>query len=271
MNRLIPPPLRAACRRLAWNAIGLTSVTASGMPLRIASASDWHIFNEIFVRGEYDRAIMASLARAAGEWNVVDLGANVGFFSLRALDLLRASGRGDLAVHIVAVEGSPTVARELAARLDHAGVTTAVTPVTGLIGRRSGDTVLCEAEFAARSSIMRQEAGSSERVPFLDLHSVIRREAAIDLLKCDIEGAEELFLENYPDLLRVVRVAVFELHDRLCDTRRCLDLLAAAGLVVQDHRVMADSTSIVTLARHGRTNQSQDPPATSVTEPAFHL
>ena len=38
------------------------------------------------------------------------------------------------------------------------------------------------------------------------------------LLKCDIEGAELLFLENYEDLLGKVRNAVFELHHEQCDT-----------------------------------------------------
>jgi hypothetical protein len=53
---------------------------------------------------------------------------------------------------------------------------------------------------------------------------------AVDLLKCDIEGAELLFLQSYPDLLRSVRAVVMELHPGLCDANECLRLLAEYGL-----------------------------------------
>ncbi len=51
----------------------------------------------------------------------------------------------------------------------------------------------------------------------------------IDLLKCDIEGAELLFLENYEDLLAKVRNAVFELHHEQCDTAKCRAILKKSG------------------------------------------
>src|SRR5215210_4823424 len=117
MNKLIPGPIRVALRRLAWNAIRLTSVTTSGLTLRITNASDWHIFNEIFVRGEYDEAISMALDSASNQMQVLDLGANVGFFSLRVLDRVRRQARTDLRVHVVAVEGSPTFSRQLSRRL----------------------------------------------------------------------------------------------------------------------------------------------------------
>ena len=53
----------------------------------------------------------------------------------------------------------------------------------------------------------------------------------VDLLKCDIEGAEELFLRNYPELLRRMHRAVFEFHHAQCDVPHCRDLLAQAGLL----------------------------------------
>jgi hypothetical protein len=71
------------------------------------------------------------------------------------------------------------------------------------------------------------------RVPFLDLTQLVPPVARIGILKCDIEGAEELFLTNYPDLLGRVDTAVVELHHQFCSPARCREVLADAGL----HRV----------------------------------
>jgi FkbM family methyltransferase len=251
MKTRILRPLRSVLRRLAWNAVGLTSHTASGMTLRITNPSDWFVFNEIFVKGEYDAAIGIALEHAAERMRVLDLGANVGFFSLRVLDQLRALGRNDVQVEIVAVEGSPRYYRQLTTRLDEAAVNGGVRPVFGLVGRRSGEGIINETVFGARSSIVRNEEGGSARVRFVDLDSVIAPNVPIDLLKCDIEGAEELFLENYPHVLRHTRVAVLELHDTLCDTNRCKRLLAEAGLTMRNSRDGAPGTVTALFVRAG--------------------
>jgi hypothetical protein len=64
----------------------------------------------------------------------------------------------------------------------------------------------------------------------LSASKVRRRRFRIALLKCDIEGAEELFLSTYPDLLSRVDTAVVELHHQFCSPVRCRELLAQAGL-----------------------------------------
>lgn len=61
----------------------------------------------------------------------------------------------------------------------------------------------------------------------------------VDLLKCDIEGAELLFLQNYPELLRKVRVAIFEFHADLCDVHQCRRLLRDYGF--PQHRILRES------------------------------
>jgi hypothetical protein len=53
--------------------------------------------------------------------------------------------------------------------------------------------------------------------------------AEMDLLKCDIEGAELLFIQSYADLLRKVKHAVFELHHDQCDTDKCVGILQELG------------------------------------------
>jgi hypothetical protein len=66
-------------------------------------------------------------------------------------------------------------------------------------------------------------------VAFVDVDALIKDKFEIDLLKCDIEGAELMFIENYGDLLRRVRTAVLELHHHQCDTKRCVRLLESLG------------------------------------------
>lgn len=248
-KKLIPPLLLSILRRIAWKAVSLHSVTASGMRLRIANPSDWLVFNEIFVKGEYDRAIEIALENAADQLNVLDVGANVGFFSFRVLDRLQASGRSDVKPSIIAIEGSPTYCRQLQARVSEARVNGTVRCLSGLVGKRSGEAVIHESAFGARSSIVRNEGTRSKTVQFLDLNSIVGSGATIDLLKCDIEGAEELFIENYPNLLRQTRVAVIEFHHDLCDTARCISLLGEAGLTTLDSRQGAGSTATTTFVR----------------------
>jgi FkbM family methyltransferase len=253
----LPHPLRAILRAIAWNAVSLHSVTASGMQLRIANPSDWLVFNEIFVKGEYDRAIRIALENASDQINVLDLGANVGFFSFRVLDLLRVSGRSDVKPNIIAIEGSPTCYRQLTARMGEGRVNGDVTCLLGLVGHRDGETVIHENAFAARSSIVRNEVGSSRKVPFVDLNSIIAPGTSIDLLKCDIEGAEELFIGNYPDLLRQTRVVVVEFHHDLCDTDRCISLLGKAGFSTLESS-HATSTTLTTFVRSPITEPATD-------------
>ena len=51
----------------------------------------------------------------------------------------------------------------------------------------------------------------------------------IALLKCDIEGSEFDFIENYPSLLEKVSVAVFEFHRYGRDVDLCRQRLQACG------------------------------------------
>jgi FkbM family methyltransferase len=101
----------------------------------------------------------------------------------------------------------------------------------GLAGQRSGAaSISTSAHTGVNSIIDRSPSFSRVEVPFLDLTKLVPPDARIGLLKCDIEGAEELFLTNYPDLLRRVDTAVVELHHQFCSPVRCRELLMDAGL-----------------------------------------
>ena len=101
-----------------------------------------------------------------------------------------------------------------------------------------------ESNAHTASSLFKAPMQSGTEVAYIDLLLLLAREPVIDLLKCDIEGAELLFIQNYPDLLRKVRVAVFELHDHLCDTQQCRRLLREYGFTQQAVLRQSESDSI---------------------------
>jgi len=70
----------------------------------------------------------------------------------------------------------------------------------------------------------------------VDLDHITESMDKIHLLKCDIKGSEQAFLENYPQLLERVEVGTRELHHSLNDSRRCHDLLQEYGFQVHTRK-----------------------------------
>ena len=196
----------------------------SGLQVKVASEPDWVIYNDIFVDGEYDLPIHAALKSAPVDrgLNVLDIGANVGFFTLRFIDLIRQGENRTLPFRVTLVEGSPTVVKSLISRLlEDNHLSENIRIVHGLVGERAGAGRIAEYDFHAMNTIISDKKADGVEVNFVDLDELFGIDEVFDLLKCDIEGAELLFIENYVDLLRRVRAAVFELHHNMCDTEKC--------------------------------------------------
>ena len=236
--RILRAPLPASWRRsirlVLFRWLDLRWRVRSGVSLRVASYGDWIVYNEIFVSGEYDEALRIAIEGGrgdAGPLRVLDLGANVGFFTLRAIDRVRESGLAR-PIAITAVESDPYSHAQFEARVfgDNGMTRQQVRLVHGAAGERTGTATLYAIDSSHANDTLHPTAGSSSvQVPFVDLEALFADAAGIDLLKCDIEGAELLFLRAYPELLHKVRVAVFELHDHQCDTAECLRLLREYG------------------------------------------
>jgi FkbM family methyltransferase len=213
-----------------YGALNLEHTLNSGLAVKVASKGEWWAYNEIFVNGEYDVPIQAALAASSGHpFVVLDLGANVGYFAFRVLDRIRQQHLEHVP-DITMVEGSPEIFGKLEKRVRSQPLAAArVRVVHGLVGERFGSALMRESAVHVKSSIVDVPAGGGVNVEFVDVIAVMKEKDTIDLLKCDIEGAELMFLQNYGDLLRKVRYAVFELHHKLCDTQKCLSLLQGMG------------------------------------------
>ncbi len=218
-------------RHKAFRWAHLTHDLYTGVHIEIKTPMEWGIYNDIFVDGDYDEPILRVLTKNPGKpLKVLDLGSNVGFFILRLIHLAHQE-RSSHFFHIRGVEASDTLCAESRRRLRTAPVSHQTFQINidrGLIGQPEGQGTLYAFKDHGLNSVFRIN-GKPERVPFLNLSNLVSSWEEIDLMKCDIEGAELSFLENYSDLLRKTRSAVFEFHPEFCDYGRCLQLIMAEG------------------------------------------
>ena len=258
--RNILRPERVAAPADPWESLDLSHTLASGITVRVRNQSDWWVFNEVFVEKTYDAAIDLFMNRAESSVQglILDLGANVGFFTARVIDRL-VTTKAPAGADLILVEGSPTVYRELQNRLpDLVSELSSLSPLNALVGPRSGSGTISEVDFWGRNTVFPKHNAeispisemTRHRVVFVDLGAVVGPSRRVGLLKCDIEGSEQVFIENYKsDLLLRTDAAVFEFHHRLCDVPHCLQILSDSGLHVVSIVEQQDETSLVTLVR----------------------
>jgi len=238
-TRGLPEPLLGAVRQararsrqlVRWSGRELHHTLSCGAIVSIGSPSDWSVYNEIFVDGEYDRAIQPALDANTETPLVLDLGGNVGYFALRFAELW-SRHRADAAYQLISVEGCPRTFDRLNRHLMQPALHGQCSAHHGLVGRRTGSASITTSALSGLNSISIRSRQSFSRttVPFIDLESILPRDRRIALLKCDIEGSEELFFDCYPQLLQRVDLIVVEFHPHLNDVSRCRTLLSAAGL-----------------------------------------
>lgn len=241
IGSVTPEPLKDPYRRIRekrnlrlYESLNLSWTLKSGVHFTIRSASDWMMFCDIFLDGEYDKPIQRVLSANAATniVHVLDLGANSGFFTFRLADRAHhAAFTGT--IRILAVEGSPRNIRRFRNNLQEAGLPSSVQvePVHGLIGERTGVAQILESESWCMSHIDRRGTA----VPYVDLGPFVEDWPRIDLVKCDIEGSEYDFLRVYPEVLQKTCVAVFEFHNSASERiRECRRFLSSYGLVNQE-------------------------------------
>jgi FkbM family methyltransferase len=210
----------------------------SGVSVQIKSFSDWIIYNDIFVRGEYDFALHDWLSGVPESRRLVilDLGANVGFFLYRLLDVMFQQKREN-DFFATLVEADRTIHKDLCERIrSYEFLNGKVRPVFGLAGKRNGADRFFRHPLQAKNSIFSSSKERGSEIPYQDIEQLMRDHDRIDLLKCDIEGAEESFFTTYPGLLSRVDSLIVELHQDVCDTAACIRLIQDSGL--QEKRVL---------------------------------
>lgn len=219
-------------RRFLWKLLALEWRHSSGLTTVVESSADWTIYNEIFVGGEYDAAIERLIdLNVSRPLQIVDLGANVGYFVLRCADLLLQQNE-KLEFLVTCVEGSANTSEELKNRLAREPqLARNVRVVHGLVGGLRGGEARFSNAFTHYGNGITSEESNTSIVPYVDLEALLQGSGPIDLLKCDIEGAEFELVETYGDLFKRVRYAVFEIHHYGKDVAKLRRDLCDSGLV----------------------------------------
>ncbi len=140
---------------------------------------------------------------------IVDVGANIGSFTVLAASLVGSTGR------VIAVEPEARTYR----RLLHNIATNAldnVTPVMAAIARESGTVQLNVNCVSSLSSIVTGRTGKAQAAPAMSLEQLLQRYrlGSVDLLKLDCEGAEhEIFDVVSQSVASRISQIVGEIHD----------------------------------------------------------
>jgi|GEM_PF-599882 len=226
----------------------------SGLLLPVTSLTCWADLTEIFVNESYDFSIRTAFQLhrdSKDKFRVLDLGANLGFFTFRACELYHRSRHTFDGLEIVCVEANPSTFKKLRTNLEcNSTLSGTVKCLEGAVGKKSGTVSFSNYLLSNFNTTSKYEGGLFDEtpdridVPYLDLDTVYP-DSIIDFLKCDIEGSEQLFFENHPGLLQRTRAMVVELHPEFNDIPTCLRFILEAGL--KHHRLLAGSLSNKTI------------------------
>ncbi|MBR0681311.1 FkbM family methyltransferase [Roseomonas eburnea] len=148
-------------------------------------------------------AVMPRLLRAGRD--VVDVGANIGYFAVNAAMLL---GRGGGAV-VHAIEPNPRIHALLLKNISINWSLARIIPHQFALGETEGEMLLHVAgKLASNGSLLGPGAGvaGTETFPVAvkPLAQVIRDPGRIGLLKIDVEGAEAMVMRGAAEVLRAV-------------------------------------------------------------------
>ena len=232
----------------------------SGLTYPIESLSDWAVFQEVVVNGAYDSALSRVLENTLEpEFHVMDLGCNVGFFTLYLIDRLLREEQFNF--KIVCVDASEKVLAEATRTFNDQpliNLTGKVYPLHGLIGLREGEAGFSQQPFHAAST--RDE--TAPPVPYVDLESVCPA-GRLSLIKCDIEGAEVDFIVTYPELLRRTHFLLIEWHYRLVNVPHGEKLLRDLGFTCIEEAKRGSTSTALWM---NKAYQSADPLLVGKTE-----
>ena len=133
----------------------------------------------------------------------VDVGAQIGYYSLKAAKVVGPSG------HVIAIEPNPETLKKLNANVQASGANVTVAPVAcsdaeamldlfAASAANTGETSLSKANAAQSGTV-----GNTYRVRARPLDDIVRESGVsrVDVIKVDVEGAEFLVLKGAQETL----------------------------------------------------------------------
>ena len=203
----IPPARRNVWRRLiypyfAWRDYQYVAKTQFGSSMK-GTTSDV-IQRYIYYFGIWEPHVGAFLrARLKSGETFVDVGANVGYFTLLGAKLVGPKGR------VVAIEAASTTMEQLRANVGRNRVDGIVRCVHAAASDREGTTVLYAGQTGnlGTASIVREKGNHAEAVPCAPLDRLLTPQEieSVRVIKIDVEGAEALVFEGMKSILARLR------------------------------------------------------------------
>jgi FkbM family methyltransferase len=223
--------IKTSLRGKAWRLLKARCILNSGITVSIENDNDWFVYNEIFTNKEYDQALARFLKIKPEKPVILDLGANVGFFTLKIADEMYQAGIKDFS--IIALEADTSNYNALNKRIDQPLLRNKVKPYWGLAGYKTGSHALLKSnEHFGHSAAFDDSLNTRNKVDYIDVDKLLSDTISkIDFIKCDIEGSEEIFIRENLSLFERTVQCVFEFHARECNVDNCRNMLFKAGLI----------------------------------------
>ncbi|CAN5577528.1 hypothetical protein BH10BAC4_BH10BAC4_21230 [soil metagenome] len=217
------------------HAVRLTNLSHTipeGVRIDIKNEMERRIYNDIFVDGDYDEAILKLISTAEETLTVLDLGSNVMFFTFRLIQLASEKpSKSHYSIHCI--EASDKLVSESHRRIQNSHFSTERFQINihqGLLGEPGGHSTFYHFKDHGLSSVFRKN-GKPETISFINVSDLLKGANKIDLLKCDIEGSEGDFITHYGDILKKTSIAIFEFHFEYCSLEACISIIQKTGLI----------------------------------------
>jgi len=188
---------------------------------------DINAVREVLVDGEYE--FLGAFLKKKEAPRILDTGTHIGLFSLWVLS-------ENPKAQIFSVEADPTTFAVLEENINRAKKIKE--KLSWRAVNRAAWSSADPVKFSNVGDSMSHRVSSAGSV---EVRGMTLREAvessfsnqSIDLMKIDIEGAEEEFICTMPDILKRVNALVIELHPNLCNTAQVEGVLREAFMTIE--------------------------------------
>lgn len=206
--------------------------------LEIENAYDWMVFCDIWVNREYD--VKINTVDNSRKVIVLDLGANVGYFSLFMAHQLRRMGQTNYRIDAIeACEPTYEILRKRTAQDNN------IFPFNYAVGNKKGFTKIAHSGNHATSMLVHLGDPNWPNQLIIDYLNLDRLgHESIDLIKCDIEGSEFDLVENFPDVFKKTQMVMMEIHHTVGDANKLRETLKSYGF--NGNRVLRDGAETTT-------------------------
>ena len=190
------------------------------------------IISEVYFNKIYDVEQMNSFR------NICDIGSHIGIFTLRMSREAKNS-------NILSIEPNLINFEYLSRNIALNGLSNRAYPLNVAIGRINGKAVLYLNKISRGDSSLKRWHNSgfagNYSVDMLSLDNVLSKEKIYDLLKIDVEGAENEVLKGLGNQYKIVNRFVLEIHTSIVDITEIYGwLLLHNFMITKKHKLYSD-------------------------------